>query len=150
MHTASSHAARISSLGYYDRMIWLVWSLVAFSILLNLASFVWYLYDLVWWYDKAVHIFTAFAFTLPLPLLLYNRALKGVHQHPVLLVLVVACLGLALGTIWEILEWAASQVWGDPNLREGRLDVITDLIVDGIGSLLGATAGIALLQRSQL
>ena len=81
---------------------------------------------------------------------LYNRALKGVEQHPFLLVLVVACLGLALGTVWEIVEWVASQVWRDPNLREGRLDVITDLLVDGIGSLLGAVGGIAILQRSQL
>jgi hypothetical protein len=128
-------------------MLWLVWSLLIVSIALNLVSFVWDLYEIVWWYDKAVHAFTTFAFTLPLPLLLHDRVLRGLARYPILLLLVVACLGVALGAIWEIIEWGASQLWRDPNLKEGRRDVITDLIYDGLGALMGAGLGLALLRR---
>jgi glycopeptide antibiotics resistance protein len=128
-------------------MIGLVCSLVVLSVLVNLASFIWSLYDLVWWYDKAVHAFTNFAFTLPLPLFLYDRAFKGLRQHPILLLVVITSLGLALGAGWEIIEWGGSEIWGGPNLKEGRRDVITDLIVDGLGALVGASAGMVILQR---
>jgi hypothetical protein len=128
---------------------WSVLSLVAFSIVLNLISFVWDLYDLVWWYDKAVHVFSAFAFTLALPLLLYNRVLTGARAYPISFGIILTLLGLALGTLWEIFEWLGSEVWRDPNLREGRLDVITDLIVDGVGALLAAAAVVVSLQHSK-
>ena len=130
-------------------MIWLVWSLVGFSFVLNLASFTWRLYDVVWWYDKAVHIFTSFAVTLVLPVLLYDRTLKGLSKHPYLLSIVLAMLGLALGSVWEIVEWAGSQLWRGSSLAERRVDVITDLVVDGLGALLGAWAGIVLLRRGR-
>lgn len=125
----------------------LVFSLLIVSIALNLASFTWDLYDIVWWYDKAVHAFTTFAFTVPLPLLLHKRVLTGFQRHPILALIVVTCLGTALGAIWEIVEWGGSQLWNDPNLREGRRDVITDLVYDALGALLGARLGLALLQR---
>jgi hypothetical protein len=128
---------------------WSVLSLVAFSIVLNLISFVWDLYGLVWWYDKAVHVFSAFAFTLALPLLLYNRVLTGARAYPISFGIILTLLGLALGTLWEIFEWLGSEVWRDPNLREGRLDVITDLIVDGVGALLAAAAVVVSLQHSK-
>jgi hypothetical protein len=130
-------------------VIALVWSLIVFSILLNLASFAWDLYEVVWWYDKAVHVLTTFAFTLPLPLLLYNRVLRGLHRQRILLVVVIMCLGLALGALWEIFEWGASQAWGGPNLKEKRLDVVTDLAVDGVGALLGAWVGVVLLRQTR-
>jgi hypothetical protein len=133
-----------------NRRIWtFIGCLVAVSVLVNMASFIWYLYERVWWYDKVVHVFTTFAFTLPLPLLLYDRVLKGLDHNRFLLFLVVGSLGVALGTFWEIFEWGASQAWGDPNLSEKRLDVITDLIVDAIGAFLGAFAGIRVLQGSK-
>jgi hypothetical protein len=127
----------------------LVWSLVGFSAFLNLISFIWDLYDVVWWYDKAVHVFTAFAFTLALPLLLYNRVLTGARAYPISFGIVLTLFGLALGTLWEIVEWLGSAVWRDPSLREGRLDVITDLIVDGFGALLAAATAVARLHRSK-
>lgn len=128
----------------------LIWSLLALSVLVNLASFVWDLYDQLWWYDKCVHVFSTFAFTLPLPLLLRNRVLKGFEEHRFLLLLIITALGVALGTLWEIFEWALSQLWGDPALSERRLDVITDLMVDSVGALLAALAGIRMCSVIQL
>jgi len=113
----------------------------------HLAFFTWDLYDQVWWYDKAMHVFTTFAFTLPLPLLLYDRILKGLDKHRFLLFLTVTALGIALGTIWEIAEWGMGQIWGDPSLSEPRLDVITDLIVDAVGASLAALASLKILQQ---
>jgi hypothetical protein len=129
-------------------MFWLAWVPLILSVGLNLASFTWQLYGIVWWYDKVVHTFTAFAFTLPLPLLIYRRTPRGFDRNVLLLVLIFTSVGLGLGAIWEITEWGGSQLWGGPTLREGRRDVITDLIVDAVGALLGAWAGKKLDRRS--
>jgi hypothetical protein len=126
------------------------WMLLAVSVLINLASFVWDLYDQVWWYDKVVHIFTSFAFTLPLPALLRGRVLTGFRRHRFLMVVLITCLGVALGTFWEIFEWGFSQLWGDPNLLEKRVDVVTDLIVDAIGALPAAWLGNEFVRKALL
>ena len=82
-------------------------------------------------------------------MLLHKRPLQRIDRHPILTLVVVTGLGVALGAVWEIVEWAGSQVWGDPNFREARRDVITDLIYDTVGALLGALAGLAVLRRDR-
>jgi hypothetical protein len=73
--------------------------------------------------------------------------MRGLERHPILVLIVVACLGIALGAIWEMIEWAGSQIWRDPNLKEGRRDVVTDLVYDALGATVGARLGLALLRR---
>jgi hypothetical protein len=89
-----------------NRMI--AWSLLILAGLAAIAGLksIFNLYDRFWWYDEAVHFFFFFSITLVLSLYAYGALLTGRRRHEILLVLTIAGLGLALGTIWEMGEWA--------------------------------------------
>lgn len=111
----------------------------------NTIGLVWNLYDRIWWFDEVAHAYTTFAFTLPLTLWLYNVVLTGAHKQRFLFVLVVATLGLGIGAAWEVAEWAYDQmVSGDMIL--GKLDTITDLILDTGGALVAGWLAARMVQ----
>lgn len=116
----------------------LVWGFIVIAILINIAGYVWDLYERFSWFDEVLHAFTTFALTLPVALLLYDVVLMGAHTQRVLFVLVVASLGVAIGVLWEIAEWAYDQMVPE-NAILGKLDTIIDLAMDIIG---GALAGV--------
>ena len=102
------------------------------------------LYDAISWYDTLVH------FTVPLlgapvayiglarlEVLPDPRDETGLHREIGIFVVTLA-LGLALGAVWEIVEWTSDRTVGS-RLQEGNDDTVGDLIADGCGSLLGAT-----------
>jgi uncharacterized membrane protein YjdF len=49
---------------------------------------------------------------------------------------VTLALGLAIGAVWEIVEWTSDQTLGS-NLPLGEQDTIGDLVADGAGALGG-------------
>ena len=57
--------------------------------------------------------------------------------HYVGIFVVTLALGLALGALWEILEFAADEFVGS-QLSLGNRDTIGDLVADGAGALVGA------------
>ena len=63
-------------------------------------------------------------------------------QHYIGIFVVALSLGLAIGAVWEIVEWSSDGVFGS-NLSEGNTDTVTDLIADGCGSLAGAALLVA-------
>jgi hypothetical protein len=119
----------------------IAWGLLVIAALVNAAGYLWDLYDRFGWFDEAVHAYTTFALTLPLALLLYNVVLTGAQTHTILFVLTVASLGVAIGVLWEIAEWAYDQMVPE-NAILGKLDTIIDLIMDILG---GVVAGIVSL-----
>ncbi len=50
---------------------------------------------------------------------------------------VTTSLGMAIGALWEIVEWR-SDAWFGTSLSLGNDDTVGDLVRDSIGSLLGA------------
>lgn len=113
----------------------------------NVAGYLFNLYDRVPWFDKALHAYTLFALTLAVAFLLYGRVLVSPAAHPVAFILALTGIGLGLGGLWEIAEWAFDQVvLGD--IIKGKEDTITDLIVDTVGALVAAVLSKALLGRS--
>ena len=124
-------------------------SLLAVALLSSLASSVFSLYEKFWWLDEALHSYFTFSLTLVLALYVYGKVLTGHHQHRILLVLSIAGLGLACGTLWEIAEWgydqtvSAEAIYGTTNPITDLSDSMTDMIMDLAGSL---AAGIASLR----
>jgi hypothetical protein len=51
--------------------------------------------------------------------------------------IVAFCLGMAIGGLWEIVEYASDGTF-DTALSEGNSDTVGDLIADASGALLGA------------
>lgn len=125
----------------------LVWVLVAIGILITAATLWWKLYQIFWWFDDLLHFYNPFALTLLITLLMYHVVLTGVHQHRFLFVLTAASLGLAVGVLWEFAEWIYDQMV-HPNVIEGKIGTIIDLLLDLGGSLLAGVISLAMLDRS--
>lgn len=57
--------------------------------------------------------------------------------HYIGIFVVTLALGLAVGAVWEILEYASDRYVGS-QLSLGNRDTIGDLVADGVGALVGA------------
>jgi hypothetical protein len=116
-------------------------SLLAVALLTSLASSVFNLYEKFWWLDEALHSYFTFSLTMVLALYAYGKVLTGHHQHRILLVLCIAGLGLACGSVWEIAEWGYDQtvsseaIYGTTNPITDLSDTVTDMIMNLAGSL---------------
>jgi len=107
------------------------------AALINAGGWAWDLYNQPGPYDEIAHFFTIFAITLAFGFLLYRELMESFYGHPILFVLTIASLGIALGTVWEIIEWLADFVVAK-QIVSGLFDTETDLILDTLGALLAA------------
>jgi hypothetical protein len=79
--------------------------------------------------------------TLVLALYAYGKVLSGCHQHRILLVLSIATLGLAYGSLWKIAKWGYDQtvsavaIYGTTNSITDMTDTMIDLIMSLAGGL---------------
>ena len=101
------------------------------------------LYDSIAWFDNVVH------FTLPFfgaPTLYIVLARLDVvpdprddttGRHYAGIAIVAFALGVALGGLWEIVEWSSDNTFGS-SLQLGNDDTVGDLIADSLGALCGA------------
>lgn len=122
-----------------DRAV--VWTLLVLAVVGNIAGYALDLYSAMWWFDEVIHAYTIAVLTLFLGLLMYNRVLTGANTYALLLLLMIANIGLALGGLWEVAEWAYDQQVAS-NVILGKTDTIIDLIMDTIGSLAGAAVAV--------
>ncbi len=100
----------------------LVWFLLTAAALTNIAGYVWNLYRQFWWFDEVLHGFTIFALTLLLGLLVHGVVLLGARNHGLVLILVVASIGVVIGGLWEMAEWAYEQMVAPNVIKEGGHD----------------------------
>ncbi|HET7321632.1 MAG TPA: hypothetical protein VFI96_03985 [Longimicrobiaceae bacterium] len=115
----------------------IAWLLIGIAIVVNAAGYLFDLWATPVWYDEAVHGFTTLSITLLIGLYLYDVVYRGADDHFLLLVLVIASVGLAIGAVWEVFEWADDQFVTPGNSILGKWDTITDLVVDTLGALVG-------------
>jgi hypothetical protein len=101
-------------------------------------------FDALPWFDNVVHVSVPLL-TAPVVYLALARLevlpdpKDETHlQHYLGMFIVTLSLGLAVGALWEIVEWTSDGVLGS-NLSEDNDDTVTDLIFDTTGSLVGAT-----------
>lgn len=100
-------------------------------------------YDSLGWFDRVVHVVLP---CLVAPVLFIGLARLEVLpdprddatiRHYVGMAIVTFCLGMAVGGLWEIVEYASDGTL-DTALSEGNADTVGDLVADAVGSLLGA------------
>lgn len=119
------------------------WLLLLLAGAANAAGYLLHLWTSPAWFDEAVHGYTIFALTLLLGLHLHGRVYTGARTHPALLTLAVASLGVAVGALWEIAEWAYDQWLAPGNAILGKWDTVTDLGYDTLGALAAAAVATA-------
>ena len=122
--------------------------MLAVALLADAAGSIFNLYAEFWWFDEALHFFSSFAITLVLALYAYGALLTGRRRHEVLLVLTIAGLGVALGVLWEMVEWGFDLV--EPgNVIRDKADTMTDLVLDAAGGLLAGILSLIMLRKGR-
>lgn len=111
----------------------LIWGLLGFAVVVNVAGYALNLYHRFWWFDEALHLYTPFALTLALALRLYDNGLAAVRDSRLVLALTVASVGIAVGALWEIGEWGYDQL-APTDVILGKTDTIVDLMLDTAGA----------------
>jgi uncharacterized membrane protein YjdF len=101
------------------------------------------LYDAIPWYDNLVHFMVpmlgapvAYIALARLEVLPDPRDETG-RRHYVGMWVVTFALGVAIGGIWEIVEWTSDGTLGS-DLSLDNDDTVGDLIADSSGSIVGA------------
>lgn len=107
------------------------------AALINAGGSAWNLYNQPGPYDEIAHFYTIFAITLAAGYLLYGELIESFSSRRTLFVITVASLGIALGALWEIVEWLADFVI-PMQIVSGLPDTITDMMLDSGGALLAA------------
>ncbi|MDP8973475.1 MAG: hypothetical protein M3N45_09965 [Actinomycetota bacterium] len=120
----------------------LVWGLAVFGTLVATASIVFGLYQVFPWFDEALHAYNFFALTLLLAVYAYGAVLTGAREHGFLLVLTITVIGLGLGALWEIGEFAYDRIVAPSSVILPKFDTVVDMLLDTGGALV---AGLLLL-----
>lgn len=103
--------------------------LFVLAAILNAGGWVFELWDRIPWFDPITHFYTTFAITLALGLVVYYSVRIHFRGRSALFVLSIAALGIALGALWEIVEWSFG-------VQQTYQSVAIDLIMDSLGAVL--------------
>ena len=125
----------------------IAWVLLTILGLVNVAGYVLDLYARFWWFDRILHACTILAVTLWLALFMCNRVLRGGRGRDVLVVLMIASVGLAIGALWEVAEWAFDRI-APGDVIKGKHDTIIDTVMDTAGAVLAGLASLTFLKPS--
>ncbi|MFH1642248.1 MAG: hypothetical protein ABIC04_05080 [Nanoarchaeota archaeon] len=99
-------------------------------------------YTRFWWWDIILHTGSAISLGIIgflILFVLYEE--QKIKAKPVTIAVFSFCFALAIGALWEILEFAMDSFFGMNMQRSGLVDTMWDLIVDSIGALLISVAG---------
>lgn len=104
------------------------------------------LYETLTFYDKIIHFGNSGLFAIIAFLAVYVLKMTcRVKTGAVVNMLTILFITLGIGAFWEILEFASDQVFGQGAQGSPQMapleDTMWDLIVDGLGGLLGGIFG---------
>ncbi len=125
-----------------------LWLMIADMTIGNLLG----LYELTW-YDKVLHVSSSSLIGLAGFLAIYVLHLPHrMRVHPWLDGVAILLVTLGLGAAWEIGEYGVDQLLGgstqgSPNMN-ALDDTMIDLLLDGIGGVIGAILGPWYMRRS--
>lgn len=99
-------------------------------------------YERLWWWDIAMHGFSAIGFGL-IGFLFIFMLFEGDRfaAPPSALAFLAFCLAMTVGGLWEIFEYAMDQIFELTMQKSGLDDTMGDMIVDAIGAAIGALSG---------
>lgn len=103
-----------------------------------------------WWWDAVLHAGSGFLLGMLGFLLVFVLNQKediAVQMKAGFVALFAFAFSLALGALWEILEFTVDQVFGVNMQKSGLVDTMWDLIVDAAAALAIAVLGYTYLKR---
>lgn len=95
-------------------------------------------YESISLWDKFLHLQSGFLLSTSGYILIYtlnNHEKRKLQLSPFFITLFAISFSLALGVIWEVIEFAVDS-GGGTTWQNGNTDTMIDLIADGVGSLI--------------
>lgn len=126
----------------------IAWTLLVTAGVANIAGYAFDLYQQFWWFDRILHALTILAITLWLALFVFGRIISAEHGHNVLIILLFASVGIAIGALWEVAEWGFDQI-APGDVIKGKHDTIFDIVMDTAGAGLAGLVALKLRRRSR-
>lgn len=120
--------------------------LFVIAALINAGGWAWDLFNKPGPYDEIAHTYTLFALTLAIGFLLFDRLFTSFYDHRILFIVIIACLGIAIGAWWEVAEWVA-DFFTPKQIVSGLDDTITDIMLDSVGAICAALANVYVLHE---
>ncbi len=106
-------------------------------------------YTKFWWWDLVLHTSSGMVFGFVGFMILYILyRIKKFTASVFLIALFTFSFSVAIGAIWEILEFTMDQLFKTNMQRSGLLDTMKDLIVDTVGALITSVCGYFYLKKS--
>jgi len=101
-------------------------------------------YARFWWWDLVLHAGSGFLLGILGFLLVYVLNEKEdveLDLHPKFIAFFAFLFAMGMGAIWEIFEFTMDQLFDMNMQKNGLVDTMWDLIVDGIGALIISILG---------
>lgn len=101
-------------------------------------------YEVAWWVDVLVHfVLPGVTAAMTYFVLVHCHRLPDLDdrvfaRHRSAVAIVVVALGLAIGALWEMYEWAAVALFSSVSIETDYDDTILDLAMGGTGSLVAS------------
>ncbi len=107
-------------------------------------------YTKIWWWDVVLHgsagvLLGIFGFAAVY--VLNDEKKIGLSMSPVFVAMFSFAFAMALGSIWEIVEFALDSFFGFNMQGVGIVDTMSDLIIDMVGALLASGAGYLYMRK---
>jgi len=106
-------------------------------------------YDLVWWWDLMLHATFGAVIGLVGFSFVHNLSKEKIINRRSYFVFFAASFAIAIGTLWEIFEFAMDSLFGLNMLKSGLNDTMWDLIVESAAALIVAFAAYYYLRRQK-
>ncbi len=95
-----------------------------------------------WWWDLLLHSISSFVLAFIGFLILYVLYTeKKITAKPITIMLFSFCFAVAIGVLWEIVEFSIDNTMGLNMQKSGLQDTMWDLIVDSISAFVVSLAG---------
>ena len=138
---------------YHISLPWIMELLIVVAFSFHVWGGVLHLYSVVY-YDKIAHfsvsaIVAFFALTI---IYLLDVYWEGLHMDIFMVGFFISIFTIAMGTIWEIVEFASDQIFshGIPVAQISLQDTMTDLIADSLAGIIVGVTGALSIRRGEL
>jgi len=103
-------------------------------------------YERYWWWDVVLHGGSAIGFGL-IGFVAMFMLFQGDRfaAPPLAIGLFAFCFAMSIGGLWEIFEFLMDRFFGTNMQKSGIDDTMADLMVDAVGGVIGAGAGVLYL-----
>lgn len=135
---------------YHITLPWVFELLIATALFLHIGGGVLKAYHLIPGYDILTHFVSSILVSFLAFAVIYilDEYWDGLNMDIYAMAFVVVIFTMAMGVVWEFLEWSVDLVFGTTE-QLGLHDTMRDLLVDTTGGLIMAVVGVKLIKSGK-